>query len=97
MGKRLVRAVVTSIRDALSDDPKKDWRESLSDAADALAGLHQGDEALTNKLTKKERELLVIVLDDEVHRMKTRAASVCMGVGGKYHEVVALRDRIKVA
>lgn len=34
-----IRAVLKSIRDAISDDPKKDWRESLSDAADCLEGI----------------------------------------------------------
>ena len=28
--------VIASIKDALSDDPQPDWRDSLSDAADAL-------------------------------------------------------------
>lgn len=30
------QGVIASIEDALSDDPQPDWRESLSDAADAL-------------------------------------------------------------
>lgn len=31
-------AIYMSIRDALSDDPKPDWKESLSDALDMVAG-----------------------------------------------------------
>ena len=31
-------AIYMSIRDALSDDPKPDWKESLSDALDLVAG-----------------------------------------------------------
>ena len=30
------QGVIASIEDALSDDPQPDWRDSLSDAADAL-------------------------------------------------------------
>ena len=30
-------AIYMSIRDALSDDPKPDWKESLSDALDLAA------------------------------------------------------------
>lgn len=37
--KATVRAVRKSIKAAISDDPPKDWRDSLSDAADALEGL----------------------------------------------------------
>ena len=34
-----IRAVLNSIRDAISEEPKKDWRDSLADAADCLEAI----------------------------------------------------------
>jgi len=37
--RSVVRAAITSINDALSAEPHRDWRDSLADAADALRTL----------------------------------------------------------
>ena len=37
----VIDAVINSIKDAVSDDPHNDWRDSLRDAADALATLQE--------------------------------------------------------
>ena len=39
ISREAAQAIVASIRDALSQDPKPDWRESLEDALDLINAL----------------------------------------------------------